>query len=46
MAVGIHEVSIQQVREHWDVYINGEFFCSADSYGEAVKEIYDVYGNN
>ena len=26
-------------RGHYDVYRNGEFFCSADSYGEAIREI-------
>ena len=24
---------------HYDVYVDGDFFCSADSYNEAVKEI-------
>jgi hypothetical protein len=24
---------------HYEVYVNGKFFCSADSYVEAVKEI-------
>lgn len=44
MANGIHEVNIAQVGGHWEVYINGEFFCSADSYTEAVGEIRSVYG--
>ena len=26
-------------RGHHEVYLNGEFFCSADNYGEAVREI-------
>lgn len=24
---------------HYEVFVNGKFFCSADSYVEAVKEI-------
>ena len=24
---------------HYEVYINGEFFCSADNWTEAVKEV-------
>lgn len=24
---------------HYEVYHNGEFYCSADTYGEALKEI-------
>lgn len=45
MGNGIYDVHIGQVGGHWEVYINGEFFCSADSYSEAIKEIRDVYGN-
>lgn len=26
-------------RGHYEVYLNGEFYCSADTYLEAVKEI-------
>lgn len=44
MADGVHEVEIKHVYGHWIVVINGEFFCSADTYNEAVKEIERVYG--
>lgn len=44
MANGIYEVKIEQVRGHWEVFVNSEFFCSADSYVEAVNELYEVYG--
>lgn len=44
MANDVHEVQIHQVREHWEVLINGEFFCTADSYVEAVNELQEVYG--
>lgn len=27
------------VKEHYEVYLNGEFFCSADTESEAAKEI-------
>ena len=30
---------------HYEVYHNGEFFCSADSYGEAIREIGKEYAN-
>ena len=45
MANGVHEVAITQVMDYWEVHINGEFFCSADSYREAVKEIKTTYGD-
>lgn len=43
MPEGINEVKIEQVRSHWEVHIDGEFFCSADSYTEALNELFDVY---
>lgn len=39
----IHDVVIKEVRGYWEVYVNGEFFCSADSYIEAVNELYEAY---
>lgn len=45
MANGVYEVAITQVMEHWEVRINGDFFCSADSYNEAVNELRVAYGN-
>ena len=39
----IHDIQIKQVREHWEVHINGEFFCSTDSYIEAINEIQETY---
>lgn len=44
MAMDIHEIKIEQVMEHYHVYINGKFFCSADTYNEAVKEVRSAYG--
>lgn len=35
----IESFDILRVREHFEVYINGEFLCSADTYTEAAKEI-------
>lgn len=43
MANDIHEIKIEQVRGHWEVRVNGEFFCSTDSYSEAVNELWEVY---
>ena len=30
---------IIHVQDHYEVYINGEFYCSADTVTEAAKEI-------
>ena len=30
---------IKSTQGHYEVYIDGKFYCSADSYSEAVKEI-------
>lgn len=43
MASNVHDVQIKQNRGHWEVYVNGEFFCSTDSYVEAVNELYEAY---
>lgn len=32
---------IKPAREHFEVYHNGEFYCSADTEAEAEKEIKD-----
>lgn len=42
MKNNIPEVKIIQVRGHWEVYLDGEFYCSADSYTEAVEEAADI----
>lgn len=31
--------SITPVYDHYEVYINGKFYCSADTWFEAVREI-------
>lgn len=41
--IAFDEVKIIQVRGHYEVYTDGEFFCSADSYVEAVNELYEFY---
>lgn len=30
-------------RDHYEVWVDGEFFCSADSVGEAEKEYEEWY---
>ena len=35
-------VSIVPKRGHWEVYIDGKFYCSADTFTEAAKE-YQTY---
>lgn len=42
METDISEVKIAQIRGHWEVYLDGEFYCSADSYTEAVEEAADI----
>ena len=44
MHQSISEVQIKQTRGHFEVYVNGEFFCTTDSYTEAVNELYEAYG--
>lgn len=44
MPIGVNEVQIKQVWGHWEIYVNGKFFCSADSYTEAVNELWAAYG--
>ena len=31
--------TMTKVKEHYEVYINGEFYCSADNPVEAAQEI-------
>lgn len=33
------DIKIIAVKEHYEVYLDGEFFCSADNAIEAAKEI-------
>lgn len=33
------QYKIIAIRGHYEVYLNGKFFCSADTYGEAKREI-------
>lgn len=44
MHPSIDEVQIKQTRGYFEVYVNGEFFCSTDSYIEVVNELYEAYG--
>lgn len=43
MKANIQDAEIKQIRGHWEVYVNGEFFCSTDSYVEAINELYEAY---
>ena len=36
------EYKVIKVKEHYEVYCNGEFYCSADTPVEAAKEIEDI----
>ena len=44
MPAGVNDIRIVPVRGHWEAYVNGEFFCSADSYLEAAQEIQSYFG--
>lgn len=35
----IYDVQIKRVRGHYEVTVNGKFFCSADTFMEAVHEL-------
>lgn len=35
----MEQYKIISVRGHYEVFVNGKFFCSADTYQEAVREI-------
>ena len=35
----MEQYQIIAIRGHYEVYLNGKFFCSADTFMEAVKEI-------
>ena len=37
-----HVVQITKEREHYMVYIDGEFYCSADSMHEAENDIVEI----
>lgn len=37
---------IKPAREHFEVYLNGKFYCSADTEAEAEKEIEDCKGDD
>ena len=39
MSCKIHNVEMEQKRGHWVVYIDGEFFCTADTELEAIREL-------
>lgn len=43
MEIDNHEFLLKRVFGHWEVYVDGVFFCSADSQLEAVKELYEAY---
>ena len=35
----LSNVDIRQVRGHWECIINGEFFCSGDTFEEIIEEL-------
>lgn len=37
-----NDYDIIQVNGHYEVYINGKFYCSADTITEATREIEEV----
>lgn len=43
MSNDIREIKIEQTRGYWEVSVNGQFFCTADTYSEAVNELWQAY---
>ena len=43
MPEGVNEVKIIQYRGHYVIYVNNAFYCTADSYIEAINELYEVH---
>ena len=39
-------IEITRKHEHWVVHVDGKFFCTADTYTEAVTEIETERLNN
>ena len=39
MTNDVYSIKIKHVYGHYEVFINGEFYCSADSLTEATKEV-------
>lgn len=39
----IHNVELKQVCGHWEVRVDGKFFCTADTQLEAIRELENVY---
>lgn len=37
------DIQIKQTRGYFEVYVNGDFFYTADTFIEAVKEVYETY---
>ena len=40
------KTEIKYIYGHYEVYIDGQFYCSADNYSEAVREIEAVTVQN
>lgn len=43
MSCKIYNVEMEQAFGHWMVYVDGKFFCSADTQLEAIRELESVY---
>lgn len=43
MAAKIHDVNMEQAFGHWIVYVDGAFFCSADTQLEAIRELENAF---
>ena len=39
------EIDIKRNHEHFDVYIDGKFYCTADNETEAAIEVQEYYKN-
>lgn len=39
-------VDVQKVREHYEVYVDGKFYCSADNLWEVDEELKNYENEN
>lgn len=43
MEAKIYNVDMRQAFGHWEVYVDGRFFCTADTQLEAIRELESVF---
>lgn len=36
------DIEICQAREHYEIFVDGDFYCSCDNVTEVIEEIYNL----